>query len=361
MRLGVLRVCVRGGGRRWFETGAESVKGRIDMNRCGLFLILCSTALAAPNEPMTERKASQAFETAYAARDWDKAIKACQTWSRINSRSHFAAYNLACVYALDGQSEKADEALTKAISLGFSNRGHLERDPDLKSIRKGAAFRKAMADLKVKEQSLIEKAKATDPLIVLPPEHKAGKYSPVILALHGFSQTPEKIVEIWKEAAGEAGAILVAPRGVAATPRGGFEWRSVDAADAVVRHVLEFVGKKHLIDEKKVVLTGFSQGGYMAFNLGIRRGKTFCGVIPVAGSFLPDVAGEPVMFPPKLGKFYLITGENDDAKPSNELAKSTLVSFGAAVQLKVYPGLGHAFPENRAVELGKALRFVLAD
>ncbi len=328
--------------------------------RVCICLMMCSVVCGAPNEPMTERQAAGAFESAYAARDWDKAIDACKTWSSINSRSHSAVYNLACVYALDGQKEKAGVALTKAVSLGFSNRGHLERDPDLESIRGSEAFKAATAELKKKEQSIVEKAVVIDPLVVLPPEHKAGKSAPAIVALHGFGGDQAGFVEMWREAAGVAGAILIVPRGVSPTGRGGFEWGSVDATDAVVGHALEFVGKKHLVDEKKVVLTGFSQGGFMSFNLAIRHGRRFCGVIPVAGSYRPDVAGEPRSFPPKLPKFYLMTGENDGAKVSNELAKSKLESYGAVVRLKIYPGLGHAFPANRAVELGKALRFVMA-
>ena len=59
-----------------------------------------------------------------------------------------AWYNLACAYALKGESEKAIEALLKAIECGFRDREHIEvNDPDLESIRKLPAFKKVLEAL----------------------------------------------------------------------------------------------------------------------------------------------------------------------------------------------------------------------
>jgi TolB-like protein/thioredoxin-like negative regulator of GroEL len=50
------------------------------------------------------------------------------------------AYNVACLYALEGESDKAIESLERAVGRGFGNRGWLDRDPDLDSLRGDPRF-----------------------------------------------------------------------------------------------------------------------------------------------------------------------------------------------------------------------------
>ncbi|MGD8726740.1 MAG: protein kinase [Gemmatimonadales bacterium] len=50
------------------------------------------------------------------------------------------AYNVACLYALEGETGKAFDCLERAIGRGFGNRDWLERDPDLESLRGDPRF-----------------------------------------------------------------------------------------------------------------------------------------------------------------------------------------------------------------------------
>ena len=54
-------------------------------------------------------------------------------------------YNLACSYVLSGFTAKALVALKRAVRLGFSDMGHLEKDPDLKPLRDYAPFQQWLA------------------------------------------------------------------------------------------------------------------------------------------------------------------------------------------------------------------------
>jgi hypothetical protein len=51
-----------------------------------------------------------------------------------------AYYNVACVYALAGDADKAVEYLRKAFEDGFIRLYHLSRDVDFDSIRQHPAF-----------------------------------------------------------------------------------------------------------------------------------------------------------------------------------------------------------------------------
>ena len=49
-------------------------------------------------------------------------------------------YNVACLYAVAGRTERALECLEEALAMGFGNRAWLERDPDLDSVREEPRF-----------------------------------------------------------------------------------------------------------------------------------------------------------------------------------------------------------------------------
>ena len=54
-------------------------------------------------------------------------------------------YNLACLYAITGQQEKAMAFLENSVRSGFSSWDHMEQDSDLKSLRKRADFKALLA------------------------------------------------------------------------------------------------------------------------------------------------------------------------------------------------------------------------
>jgi len=60
-------------------------------------------------------------------------------------------YNLACIYSLKGEIEKAEAAMNKAIALGYSDFEWMSKDDDLANFRTGAWW-KGIAD----NYSLIE-------------------------------------------------------------------------------------------------------------------------------------------------------------------------------------------------------------
>jgi hypothetical protein len=57
-------------------------------------------------------------------------------------------YNLACVYALNNKTDKAFQALRKAVELGLNDRKLLESDPDLAFIRSSQEWQAFIGSLK---------------------------------------------------------------------------------------------------------------------------------------------------------------------------------------------------------------------
>ncbi len=153
------------------------------------------------------------------------------------------------------------------------------------------------------------------------------------------------------------GAILAVPFGPQRVGDGR-GWVGVDEADAVLELTLEEVRKRFRVDEERIVLTGFSQGGFLAMALGVRHRDLFVGVIPMAGGYIPEID-----LPPAASdgdpRYYFLVGARDRAVDEVRRAAGDFKAAGYEVKLRVLPGTGHTFPRATKQELGKALRFVL--
>jgi tetratricopeptide (TPR) repeat protein len=74
-------------------------------------------------------------------KDYPRAIHHFEIARRILPKDQLTLYNLACAYALGGHHEKAIEALGAAVDAGFDDPEHIEKDPDLDSLRKLQGYR----------------------------------------------------------------------------------------------------------------------------------------------------------------------------------------------------------------------------
>jgi adenylate cyclase len=54
---------------------------------------------------------------------------------------------VACLYALEDEPDKAIACLEEAVNVGFGNRGWIENDPDLDSLRGHPRFQALLASL----------------------------------------------------------------------------------------------------------------------------------------------------------------------------------------------------------------------
>ncbi|MBJ93454.1 MAG: hypothetical protein CMP23_03165 [Rickettsiales bacterium] len=80
--------------------------------------------------------------SAYRRSDFDAARGLLEELLDLEPQSVYASYNLACLYALNGEQDKALHMLEQAIELGFTELGFARHDPDLRSLHEHARFRK---------------------------------------------------------------------------------------------------------------------------------------------------------------------------------------------------------------------------
>jgi predicted esterase len=327
-----------------------------------VFLMLAAAPIPA-QEPVNVQATRKEFGDAYRKEDWDRAAKLGLELEKLVPNSSREQYNLACVLALNEEAGAALEWLGQAAANGFCQITLLDTDPDLDAVRDLPGYkivRNMVADNRQhRHEKTYRVAASTPPLTVLPERAGGDGPRPLIIALHGFGDTAANYPLVWGPVAEQFGAILVVPNG----PRpvgNGRGWGSVDEADAVVGAALDYARETFEVDWDRVVLTGFSQGGFMAMALGTRHPDLFVGVIPMAGGYIPEIDA-PAPADDGDPRYYFIVGSRDRAMDQVRLAASDFEAAGYEVDLRVLAGTGHTFPRRTTTELRKALRFVLGE
>ena len=74
----------------------------------------------------------------------DEALRWAEQALLLDPRDAGVRYNVACLYAVAGEPERALRELEIALGAGFTNTAWIEKDPDLESVREDPRFRELM-------------------------------------------------------------------------------------------------------------------------------------------------------------------------------------------------------------------------
>jgi tetratricopeptide (TPR) repeat protein len=72
---------------------------------------------------------------------YDHSLRVDQQLSQLQPRNPLVFYNLACSHSLNGEVDRAAEALERALTLGYRDFEWLARDPDLSHLRQHPLYR----------------------------------------------------------------------------------------------------------------------------------------------------------------------------------------------------------------------------
>jgi predicted esterase len=330
------------------------------------YIAVLSASLTAPSPLAAQADVDvvplqREFNQAYQEQDWQRAISLGLEIERLRPGRPDHRYNLACVHALGGDLDGAIRWLQRSAASGFTRMGLLRSDPDLAGVRDHGGYTTAVAaverNLLLLRAAITERFEQHQPLLFLPPKHDPAKPSPLLIAMHGFGGGAEGYPSQWRRAAARENTVLVIPQGVRPAA-GGYSWGDPEDADIILGLTLDWVRERLAVDDEQIVLTGFSQGGFMAMELGRRHPELFVGVIPMAGGYYPELDG-PAEGSGRIPRYYFIVGAQDGVADQCRRAASDYAEAGYEVELRVLPGIGHTFPRKTDRELGKALRFAL--
>lgn len=270
-------------------------------------------------------------------------------------------YNLAVGYALSGDRENALLWFGRSANAGFKYWQRAASDPDLAAIRGDPAYDVVLTRIHLNTDRFEDRAAKAEPIIIFPLGYDGSKPAPLIVTLHGFGGTPEWAASLWDSLATEVGAIVMAPRSIHRIARGRYQWMDVEDGEYVVLDDLRWMRQRYNIDGDRIILTGYSQGGAVAFAVGMRNTRLFSGIIPVAAFYDPAAAGAPRKASARRPRVFMLIGEEDSPRTveSNRQAVEDYSARQIEVRLKVFPGLGHAWPIEHINDVRAALEFVL--
>lgn len=129
----------------------------------------------------------------------------------------------------------------------------------------------------------------------IPDRPTPGPAAPLILAYHGYGQSAEQLEgqTALNAAADAAGAIVVYPEAYYGT------WDVNGEAEelfqvydiAFARAIIAAVKGEHVIDSRRVVAVGLSNGAVFVHRLGCEASDEIAGIVAVAGAMLRPIAG----------------------------------------------------------------------
>lgn len=221
----------------------------------------------------------------------------------------------------------ASQSETEPMPL--SNPGRIEVVNDVNAVRKGAAGQRRLAD----------------GVLYVPATYDANRAAPLIVALHGAGGNPSNMIRMLTPYADRTGTIVYAPQSAGST------WDLIQqhrlGPDVErIEHALNTIYKGYAIDEKRVAVSGFSDGASYALTLGVANGDLFTHVIAFSPGFLqaPAQEGKP--------RFYVSHGTNDRVLPIDHCSRALvprLKAVGYDVTYREFDG-PHTVPEEIATE-----------
>lgn len=193
---------------------------------------------------------------------------------------------------------------------------------------------------------------ADAPVLTAGAEPKAAKAAMILL--HGRGATARDIIGL-AGAIGRPDVAYVAPQASGNTwyphrflvPRAENQ-PHLDSAHAVVARLLAMLAGQGLPAEK-VILAGFSQGACLASDHAARNPRRYGGVVAFSGGLIGDrievadftgsLAGTPA---------FVGCSDVDGHIPAERVRKTAEVlgALGAAVTLRLYPGMGHTINQD---------------
>ena len=188
---------------------------------------------------------------------------------------------------------------------------------------------------------------------------EADETSPLIVVIHGMGDRPERWVDDWRTF--PARVHIALPR--AFDPHGGgFSWfqfkdgmtdeqfgAEVGAAEARLwKGVAKLAGKRRLI------VTGFSQGGILSFAMAARHPDEVVHAFPVAGSCPGPILPQNKAHAAPLLAFHGTADAVLDVKWGRE-AVNAFREQGNQAELREYEGVGHTITKQMHADLWEAI------
>lgn len=268
-------------------------------------------------------------------------------------------FNLAVARAYLGEADKAVAALEeghrRGVFYGIWDFG-AELWATVKASPRFDAFWK-------ENQSRIAEAQSRAVLLtdVLTPEgYDPARTYPLFIALHGGGETVAELKPLWTSPRLRSDFITVYVQSTQVASMKGFHWQDVDLTRRDVEAAYKKVLAQYPVDAGRVVIGGFSSGGYGAMV------AAFADLFPVRGFValcppVPEALRDEDLLGAKARglRGTILTTELDQRADAQRAFAERLKGLGLPVEFQMTPNIGHWFPEDFGAQLDRAIGLIL--
>ena len=182
---------------------------------------------------------------------------------------------------------------------------------------------------------------------------QARGQKPVIMYLHGRGGNPAEDCRKWARVGTQFGWV-VCPSASGTTESGGRTWTNgTGDAQRIIDATLNALREKYKskVQRRGNVLVGFSEGAWVAMNVGLKDQRTWSRwlILGASDAYWGDVSEALDKAKRKVQRVYLLTGENDGVAQNTVRVGDTLKKVKVPVKVKLVPGMGHEVPSDRMV------------
>ena len=176
---------------------------------------------------------------------------------------------------------------------------------------------------------------------------------PILMYLHGRGGNPAEDCRKWAKVGTQFGWV-VCPSGSGTSESGGRTWNGAGEAQKTIDGTVQALREKYKgrVQRRGNVLIGFSEGAFVAMQVGLKDQRTWTKWLILGASdqyWGGDVTEALDTETRKLRRVYLLTGENDGVAQNTVRVGDTLKLNKVPVKVRLVPGLGHEVPSDRMV------------
>lgn len=323
----------------------------------------CKPAPAAPRQSAWQRDFWAAIREADEAKqneNWRRAERALGAALALSPYDPTLHVERAAALMRLNRSKDAASELRAAVEGGWDDADALRQNSSFAALADDAEFRVIL--------DACASCAAEEVAVYVPPQLDRRAAAPLLIAFHGRGENPRRHLASWREPANQLGLVVVAPRGPRRFGRSAaaYEWRaSRDSAESsdVGTESLALARKRAAecatIDESRLILAGYSQGGAVALALLAADPARFRGAVVQATAFGPraaPAAGVTIHGAPRI---MIFAHELDRMAPESRAAFDAWSAAGADAQLELVAGSDHELPPDNSARRIRALRYVL--
>lgn len=243
----------------------------------------------------------------------DSARYYYERWLEADPRDENSWYNLACVYALEGEQQRALDAFESSVAAGWSDPTHPMEDGDLASIRSSPRFLAMIDTIRNRGdrsgpagylRRFVETKTIATYIAMLPEDYEeTDRDYPLCVILHGSGSSETAHGRI-ADMVGRDGVIYIAPRALNARIVGddlgytAWPLEEIDSLDpaytrsapnyaALVKACIDDAARAYRVDPARVMIIGHSQGAAFSYITAVSYPETVGSIFSYAGYF-PD-------------------------------------------------------------------------